>query len=65
VQTARVLFYLRVIPTLIECLPGPVFGDMVAPTMFLYPISTKYIFSFALFFHKLVSFQAFGQNLYL
>lgn len=36
VQTARVLFYLRVIPTLIECLPGPVFGDMVAPTMFLY-----------------------------
>ncbi|XP_058732392.1 uncharacterized protein LOC131603937 [Vicia villosa] len=36
VQTARVLFYLRVIPTLIECLPAPVFGDMVAPTMFLY-----------------------------
>ncbi|RHN60763.1 hypothetical protein MtrunA17_Chr4g0029351 [Medicago truncatula] len=36
VQTARVLLYLRVIPTLIECLRGPVFGDMVAPTMFLY-----------------------------
>ncbi|CAL5210606.1 unnamed protein product [Lathyrus oleraceus] len=36
VQTARVLFYLRVIPTLIECLPAQVFGDMVAPTMFLY-----------------------------
>ncbi|KAL5066197.1 hypothetical protein RYX36_027934 [Vicia faba] len=36
VQTARVLFYLRVIPTLIECLSAPVFGDMVAPTMFLY-----------------------------
>lgn len=37
VQTARVLFYLRVIPTLIECLPSIVFGNMVAPTMFLYP----------------------------
>ncbi|PNX76569.1 hypothetical protein L195_g032522, partial [Trifolium pratense] len=36
VQTARVLFYLRVIPTLIEFLPGPVFGDIIAPTMFLY-----------------------------
>nr|XP_027190396.1 uncharacterized protein LOC101513494 isoform X2 [Cicer arietinum] len=35
VQTARVLFYLRVIPTLIECLPGPLFGNIVAPTMFL------------------------------
>jgi hypothetical protein len=60
VQTARVLFYLRVIPTLIEFLPGPVFGDIIAPTMFLYPISTKYIFIFAWFLHKLVSFQAFS-----
>ncbi|KAB2616904.1 hypothetical protein D8674_012773 [Pyrus ussuriensis x Pyrus communis] len=36
VQTARVLFYLRVIPTCIARLPSPVFGDVVAPTMFLY-----------------------------
>ncbi|XP_027329755.1 uncharacterized protein LOC113846085 isoform X2 [Abrus precatorius] len=36
VQTARILFYLRVIPTFIECLPRPVFRDMVVPTMFLY-----------------------------
>lgn len=37
VQTARILFYLRVIPTCIERLPGPVFSRVVAPTMFLYP----------------------------
>ncbi|TKY49906.1 hypothetical protein E2542_SST27355 [Spatholobus suberectus] len=36
VQTARILFYLRVIPTFIECLPSLVFRNMVAPTMFLY-----------------------------
>ncbi|KAF7835875.1 uncharacterized protein G2W53_010734 [Senna tora] len=36
VQTARVLFYLRVIPTFVEHLPGHVFRNMVAPTMFLY-----------------------------
>ncbi|XP_061337392.1 uncharacterized protein LOC133284405 isoform X2 [Gastrolobium bilobum] len=36
VQTARILFYLRVIPTFIECLPSHVFRNMVAPTMFLY-----------------------------
>ncbi|KAI9088214.1 hypothetical protein K1719_029935 [Acacia pycnantha] len=36
VQTARILFYLRVIPTCIEHLPSHVFRDMVAPTMFLY-----------------------------
>ncbi|KAG8645426.1 hypothetical protein MANES_10G064500v8 [Manihot esculenta] len=36
VQTARILFYLRVIPTCIERLPGPVFSRVVAPTMFLY-----------------------------
>lgn len=37
VQTARILFYLRVIPTCIERLPTPVFKKVVAPTMFLYP----------------------------
>ncbi|KAJ6986569.1 hypothetical protein NC653_019937 [Populus alba x Populus x berolinensis] len=38
VQTTRILFYLRVIPTCcIERLPGPVFSRVVAPTMFLYP----------------------------
>lgn len=36
VQTARILFYLRVIPTCIERLPCFVLGKMVAPTMFLY-----------------------------
>lgn len=36
VQTARILFYLRVIPTCIERLPASVFRKVVAPTMFLY-----------------------------
>ncbi|XP_058221783.1 uncharacterized protein LOC131331860 isoform X1 [Rhododendron vialii] len=38
VQTSRILFYLRVIPTCIECLPVPVFRKVVAlaPIMFLY-----------------------------
>ncbi|EEF47960.1 uncharacterized protein LOC8275519 [Ricinus communis] len=36
VQTARILFYLRVIPTCVERLPGAAFSRVVAPTMFLY-----------------------------
>ncbi|KAI6707275.1 hypothetical protein NL676_010237 [Syzygium grande] len=36
VQTARILFYLRVIPTCIERLLSPVFRKSVAPAMFLY-----------------------------
>ncbi|KAJ7946716.1 subtilisin-like protease [Quillaja saponaria] len=36
VQTARILFFLRVISTCIERLPSPVFRNVVAPTMFLY-----------------------------
>ncbi|KAK8945861.1 hypothetical protein KSP40_PGU017048 [Platanthera guangdongensis] len=36
VQTARMLFYLRVIPTCINLIPASVFGKLVAPTMFLY-----------------------------
>ncbi|KAL4337352.1 hypothetical protein HN51_047395 [Arachis hypogaea] len=36
VQTARVLFYLRVIPTFIEYLPSLAFKNMIAPTVFLY-----------------------------
>ncbi|CAJ1958509.1 unnamed protein product [Sphenostylis stenocarpa] len=36
VQTARILFYLRVIPTFVECLPSLVFRNIVAPIMFLY-----------------------------
>lgn len=39
VQTARILFYLRVIPTCIEQVPASVFREVVAPTMFLYPHS--------------------------
>lgn len=36
VQTARVSFYLRVIPTCIERLPISIFQEVVPPTMFLY-----------------------------
>ncbi|GMJ14590.1 hypothetical protein like AT1G73970 [Hibiscus trionum] len=36
VQTARVLFYVRVIPTCIELLPALVFRRVVVPSMFLY-----------------------------
>ncbi|KAK8504303.1 hypothetical protein V6N13_062653 [Hibiscus sabdariffa] len=36
VQTARVLFYVRVIPTCIELLPALAFRRVVAPSMFLY-----------------------------
>lgn len=36
VQTARILFYLRVIPTCISHLPSDVFRNVVASTMFLY-----------------------------
>ncbi|KAI4311694.1 hypothetical protein MLD38_036568 [Melastoma candidum] len=36
VQTARMLFYLRVVPTCIEQLPSDVFRKSVVPTMFLY-----------------------------
>ncbi|XVF40980.1 hypothetical protein PTKIN_Ptkin01aG0244200 [Pterospermum kingtungense] len=36
VQTARLLFYVRIIPTCIERLPALVFRRVVAPTMFLY-----------------------------
>ncbi|RDX63250.1 hypothetical protein CR513_58344, partial [Mucuna pruriens] len=35
VQTARILFYLRVIPTFIECLPSHVFRNMVVPTIYM------------------------------
>ncbi|KAL5801967.1 hypothetical protein ACOSQ3_033599 [Xanthoceras sorbifolium] len=36
VQTARILFYMRVIPTCIERVTAPVFRRVVAPIMFLY-----------------------------
>ncbi|XVF15193.1 hypothetical protein REPUB_Repub09cG0129500 [Reevesia pubescens] len=36
VQTSRVLFYMRVIPTCVERLPAHVFRRVVAPTLFLY-----------------------------
>lgn len=38
VQTARMLFYIRVIPTCIERVPTQVYRKVVAPTMFLYPV---------------------------
>lgn len=37
VQTARMLFYLRVLPTCISLIPASLFGKLVAPIMFLYP----------------------------
>ncbi|XP_047325407.1 uncharacterized protein LOC124929161 [Impatiens glandulifera] len=36
VQTARVLFYLRVISTCIDRVPASIFRNVVAPSMFLY-----------------------------
>ncbi|OMP04028.1 hypothetical protein COLO4_10009 [Corchorus olitorius] len=36
VQTSRMLFYVRVIPTCVERLPAPMFRRVVTPTMFLY-----------------------------
>jgi hypothetical protein len=39
VQTARVLFYLRVIPTFVSIIPASLFAQKVASTTFLYPFS--------------------------
>ncbi|KAK6130118.1 hypothetical protein DH2020_036134 [Rehmannia glutinosa] len=36
VQTACIIFYMRVIPTCVDRLPASVFKKVVAPTMFLY-----------------------------
>lgn len=36
VQTARILFYMRVIPTAMSCLSSDVFRNVVAATVFLY-----------------------------
>ncbi|WOL13085.1 hypothetical protein Cni_G21854 [Canna indica] len=36
VQTARISFYLRVLPACISLVPTSMFGERVAPTMFLY-----------------------------
>ncbi|KAL6513352.1 hypothetical protein OROGR_020838 [Orobanche gracilis] len=36
VQTARIIFYMRVIPTCVDQLPASIFKVVVAPTMFLY-----------------------------
>ena len=44
VQTARILFYLRVIPTCVERLPDLTFRKIVAPIMFLYPLLNTYGF---------------------
>lgn len=35
-QTSRILFYLRVIPTCAECIPASVFRKTVSPILFLY-----------------------------
>lgn len=35
-QTSRILFYLRVIPTCAQCIPASVFRNTVAPILFLY-----------------------------
>ncbi|XP_042388079.1 uncharacterized protein LOC121980189 [Zingiber officinale] len=36
VQTARISFYLRVLPACISLVPTAMFGERIAPTMFLY-----------------------------
>ncbi|XP_072982122.1 uncharacterized protein [Typha latifolia] len=36
VQTARILFYMRVIPTYVSLIPPSLFGERVASTVFLY-----------------------------
>lgn len=38
VQTARISFYLRVLPACISLVPTAMFGERIAPTMFLYPL---------------------------
>lgn len=56
VQTARMLFYVRVIPTCIERVPTQVYGKVVAPTMFLYPVLRRANSSLFLFFLASSSF---------
>ncbi|KAK1261742.1 hypothetical protein QJS04_geneDACA023414 [Acorus gramineus] len=61
VQTARVLFYFRVIPTCISHIPGSVFGKIVAPVMFLYmqhPIAKVARASHSV----LVAFMSYGKD---
>lgn len=41
VQTARIIFYMRVIPTCVDRLPASVFKKTVAPIMFLYPLLNR------------------------
>lgn len=38
VQTARISFYLRVLPACISLVPTAMFGERIAATMFLYPL---------------------------
>jgi hypothetical protein len=51
VQTSRILFYLRVMPTCVGLIPARMIRDKVASIMFLYPfyIILLYLFFFALF----------------
>lgn len=62
VQTARMLFYLRVIPTCIERVPTEVYRNVVAPTMFLYPVLRnmflQILLSFFLVYYLLSYYQA-------
>ncbi|KAK1285245.1 hypothetical protein QJS10_CPB20g01576 [Acorus calamus] len=61
VQTARVLFYFRVIPTCISHIPGSVFAKIVAPVMFLYmqhPIAKVARASHSV----LVAFMSYGKD---
>jgi hypothetical protein len=44
VQTSRVLFYLRVMPTCITLIPAHIIRDKVAPVMFLYPLQPTLLF---------------------
>jgi hypothetical protein len=42
VQTSRILFYLRVVPTCVGLIPAHMIRDKVASIMFLYPFLLYY-----------------------
>jgi hypothetical protein len=58
VQTSRMLFYLRVVPTCVGLIPAHMIRDKVASIMFLYPFYIPlYCFVF-LFFYPFTLFTS-------
>ena len=61
VQTSRLLFYLRVVPTCIGLIPAHMFRDKVASIMFLYPLCILlycFVFLFVIFYIIFSRFSA-------